>query len=243
MHKLAWGFLCALGLTTWLPSPVQAQPPYFFSVGVSSTHQDGNLSLRFKFDGSTERATVVWNVTPNGLDLYRRTAGIECGEFERLNPEPFAWTWESNSSNPMNIDYVDTTTLSGNAYEYTFRAVDAARNPIPTNPDVFAGYVTNGEALIGHGKIGTLNLCGYPIDDYAHLGCPLACLPFFTSLSAILEPYANTEQTLNLYGQLSTAYNCEGSFATFGVVTRVVSSVCFVGVESTTWWEVKRLYR
>lgn len=233
---------CALMLGAWLPGMVSAQPPYFLSAGVSSTHQEGNLLLRIVFNGSSERATVAWQETPNGVDLYRRTVGFECGAFERINPEPFAWTW-AGGFNPLNIDYVDTTTLAGNAYEYMIRAVDSDRNPIPTNPDVSVGYVTNGETLIGHGTIITFNLCGYPVDDYVHESCPQECLPYFLSRSVVLEPYANTGQTLSLYGQISTTWNCEGSFATHGLVTRVEPSVCLVGVESATWGKIKRVYR
>ena len=144
----------------------------------------------------------------------------------------------------MNIDYVDITTLAGNAYEYMIRAVDSERNPIPTNPDVSVGYATNGETLIGHGTIVTFNLCGYPVDGYVHESYPQECLPFIDmGRSAVLEPYVNTGQPLRLYGQISTGWNCEGSFATQGVIARVEPSRCLTAVESTTWGEMKHLYR
>ena len=90
----------------------------------------------------------------------------------------------------------------------------------------------------------TFNLCGYPIDGYVHESCPEQCLPFIEmGRPAILEPYVNTGQPLSLYGQVSTGWNCEGSFTTQGVVTRVEPSPCLLAVESTTWGEMKHLYR
>ena len=181
MCKLILSYALVLGAC--LPSAVFAQPqgpPYLFSAGAFSTDQEGNLNLRIMFNGHPERANVAWQETPNGVDLYRRLVGIECGAFERISPAPFAWVWDRENSyyNPMNIDYVDTTTFAGTAYEYMIRAVDSERNPIPTNPDVLVGYATNGDALIGHGTIVTFNLCGYPLDGYVHESCPQQCLPF-----------------------------------------------------------------
>lgn len=96
---------------------------------------------------------------------------------------------------------------------------------------------------LGQVAVCGVRLCGYPVDDDVHVGCLQECLPPFTSLSVVLEPYANTGQTLSLYGQISTTSNCEGAFATSGAVTRVEPSLCLVGVESASWWEIKHLYR
>jgi len=217
---------------------------YVFSAGVSGTFQGGDLHLRIVFNGSYERATEIWYERPNGIDLYRRVVGIECSGFERISSQPFAFAWDPNHFyNPLNLDYVDAATSAGNAYEYMIRAVDANRNQIAANVDVSVGFVTNGETLIGRGTISTSNLCGYPVDDYWLSGCPEECLPAFMGHDAVLAPYANTGQTLSVYGQLLTGVNCEGSFTTHGTVTRLAPSVCLVGVESTTWGKVKHLYR
>jgi hypothetical protein len=231
--------LVALVLGVSLARTVGAQvdPPYLFSAAVYGTPESGDMLLRIEFISAGLNSLYLWPETPAGLDLYRRVTGFECGAFERLNPEPLPFTPYGD------LDYVDGTTSPGNAYEYMIRAVDSNRDPVTANPDVWLGAVTNGEALIGHGMIGTDNPCGYPAPYLIHLPCPEECLVHFVESGWVLYPFANTGQSLSIYGTFSTAFNCEGYYTTFASVTRVEPSLCLVAVEPATWGDVKRLYR
>jgi hypothetical protein len=231
--------LAALVLGVSLASTAGAQPlPYTFSAAVFSTPQAGDLLLRIEFISDGLDSDYHWPETPAGLDLYRRVIGFECGDFERLNPEPFPFTPYGD------IDYLDGTTLPGNSYEYRIRAVDSNRDPVIANPEVRLGFATNGEALIGHGTIFTHNLCGYPGPYYVHASCSEECFPGFVGWNFDpLVPYANTGQTVSIYGAVWMLANCEGDYETFADITRVEPSTCLVAVEPATWGGVKRLYR
>jgi hypothetical protein len=126
------------------------------------------------------------------------------------------------------------------------RAVDSNRDPVTANPDVVAGYVTNGEALIGHGTIVAYPRCGYPGTMPVHLACPEECFPAFVGWHGIslLYPHANTGRSVSVYGEVYTGWDCDtGAFTTLARVTRVEPSLCIVAVEPATWGSVKRLYR
>jgi hypothetical protein len=223
----------------------QDPPPYHVSGGIQGTLVNGHLQLHIEFMDWWQAPGVPWSEMPAGLDLYRRVVGFECSDYERINPEPFAFSWSADWYNPLDLDFLDTTTTTGNVYEYMIRAVDTNRDPVTANPDVSVGYVTNGEALIGHGQIArSPQHCGYPGSDFVHVPCPAECLPWFTNAPlAILLPVVDTGQTVRLYGQLFTGYSCEFGFDVGATITRVESGTCLVAVEAKTWSDVKHLYR
>jgi len=236
----------ALALSTAIPvtAPTNPPPPYWVSGGIWSTPVDGNLHLHIEFMDWWQAPGVAWLETPAALDLYRRLVGVQCSDFERLNTEPFPFSWLGGWYNPLDLDFVDTTTKVGHVYQYMIRAVDANRDPVAANPDVLVGYVTNGEALIGHGTIVSSNRCGYPAPDLVHRPCPEECFPWLScGPESDLLPLVDTGQTVRLYGRIETGYHCEFGFDDYADVTRAEPSTCIVAVEAMTWGEVKRIYR
>src|SRR5262245_14754318 len=143
---LAWPIVMA----ACLPVMTSAQTNYALLPVLSSSEEAKGLRLRIDFI-NRHWATAVWSVTPDGVDVYRRTMGFECSAIERINPEPLPWTWHDAPSfgSSMTIEFIDTTSRAGTAYEYLIRSVP----PIAENSDVVVGHATRGEALIGHGDI------------------------------------------------------------------------------------------
>jgi hypothetical protein len=230
------------------PAATAAQQAILFSASATGSLQEGDLHLSLYFD-TNHASTNLWSQVPDGFDLYRRAVGTDCGEFERISEAPVAWTWDPSVDLVKTVDYTDTTTADATVYEYMIRAVDSQRLPIPEDADVSLGYVTRGEALIGHGTLtmGTA-WCVLPpgsLHPIYEITCLHECFPPLGNVDGdgILEAYADG-QTVRLYGQIYMTHNaCEVGHFALGTVTGVEPYDCLVGVESMSWSDSKRLYR
>ena len=230
------------------PSVAGAQQSILFSASATGSLQEEDLHLSLYFD-TNHASTNLWSRIPDGFDLYRRVVGTNCGEFERISEEPIPWTWDPSVDFVKTVDYIDTTTADATLYEYMIRAVDPERRPIAEDPDVSLGYVTRGEALIGHGAL-TMGIawCMLPpgsLHPIYEKTCLQECFPPLGNVygPGVLEPYADGP-TVRLYGQIHmTSTACEVGHFALGTVTRVEPYACLVGVESMSWSDSKRLYR
>src|SRR5262245_52149404 len=227
-----------VALGAGLPGTSLAQtPPYPLLPVLTRIEEAGALRLQIVFMNNPQWATAMWSATPDGIDLYRRQMGFDCSSFERINSEPIAWSWNDG----MTIEVVDATTSPGNVYEYLIHSVPSTAE----NPDVIAGHVTHGEALIGHGDILRTVLCP-PYRSQRARTCEQECFPAVQlTWGPDLEPYVNTGQPLALYGWIDgTGLNtCSDAYVTWGSVTRAEPRTCLLAVEAATWTAAKRLYQ
>lgn len=227
-------------LATGVAQPINLNPAM-----TSSLEADG-LHLTIGFDNNGF-GPVTWPQMPSGVDLYRRSLGLECGDAVRVTDAPIPWSWNDQAPFPefaLQIQFVDPTTADGTGYRYEVRAVDGDRNPIAQDPEAVVGFATHGEALLGHGSLLSGGDCGLSFTQEVE-PCPNECFPAaLVGVPDELAPYFNTGQTFLLYGSITgvSRFFCNTSIPQ-AVLTRGTPSLCVVGVAPMTWTEAKRLYR
>lgn len=248
MKSIPRAVLFAIVIVSFHAAATAAQQPIVFSASATGSVQEGDLHLSLYFE-TKHFSTNTWFQTPHAIDLYRRAIGYDCGDFERISDEPIPWTWDPSIEFEKNVDYIDVSTTDATVYEYMIRAVDSDRLPIREDPDASLGYVTCGEALIGHGELTMGSAwCMLPYGSLHPIyqnTCLNECFPQLGNVygAGVLEPYADG-QTVRLYGQIYMTHNaCEPGHFALGTVTRVEPYECLVGVDAKTWSNSKRLYR
>jgi hypothetical protein len=226
-------------------SAAQVDPYYAFDGNLIGSAESDGLHLHIQFD-ENPWCMNYWQVTPAGIDVYRKEVGYRCGKWERLTNEPVAWNWVADPEGgpPMVFELVDAAAQSNHAYMYQARAVDANRMAIAEDLDAYLGVATVGIALLGHGTLyAGPGGCGLSYVEGVN-ECAQECFPPCSLDSGPdVDPYLNSETPVLLYGVVEDViYTC-GTNETVLYISSAVPSACIVGVEERTWGEVKSLYR
>jgi hypothetical protein len=222
-------------------SDVSAQPYEFEPRLLSSVAADG-LHLEVTLDWGYN----AWPTEPAGIDLYRRTIAISCGSWDLVTAQPVPWAWlEDPYPTPhMSFEVVDDGAQPGVGYVYQIRAVDADRNAIPENIEVFLGVATHGIALLGHGTLyGGPGGCG---ESYVRVieNCSLECFPALRfSGEPEIEQYINSGTPVLVYGVIEDVmWTCQVNEIVAHLYT-ATPHACVSPVEKSTWGSVKSRYR
>jgi hypothetical protein len=226
---------------------------YFVDGRVVGTLETDGLHLQIEFDDHPWGG-VFWASAPAGIDVYRRAIGPDCGQWERITNESVVWDWIDNPGGvAMSFELVDASTSAGHGYLYQARAVDANRDAVPENGNVYLGVATNGVALLAHGMLdagpGSCGLSYVPTvthceSDWYSYPDNICYPPLLFATTPEISIYINTGTSLLLYGVIDGVISPCGVNETVARFSLAVpTSSCVVNAETRTWGSIKAIYR